>query len=202
MSTSSARVVGSADLDAIIATNKLQFRSARRADTQFETTSLLKLQSDLAHEPATFFQILVETALTLSKADSTGISLLNKEKNRFVWPAVAGPLSRFIGDGTPADFGPCGTVLERNASLLMIHPERHFDYLAAITPSLEEVLLVPFRFENKAVGTIWAVSHTPGREFDAEDKRLLESLSTFAASAYEMFERLGLLEPLLRPKQS
>jgi hypothetical protein len=202
MPTASARIVGPAGLDAVIATDKLNVRTVRRADTQFETTSLLRLKNDLAHEPATFFQILVETALNLSKADSTGISLLNREKNCFVWPAVAGPLSRFIGDGTPADFGPCATVLERNTSLLMIHPERHFDYLGAITPPLEEVLLVPFYIGKKAVGTIWAVSHTKGREFDIEDKRLLESLSTFAASAYEMFERIGVLEPLLRPKQS
>ena len=91
-------------------------------------------------------------------------------------------------------------MLDRNSALLFVHPERHFQYLAPIAPPLEEVLLIPFFMnENeKAVGTIWAVNHDPASKFDAEDKRLLESLSTFASSAYRVLENLGVLEPILK----
>jgi hypothetical protein len=54
--------------------------------------------------------------------------------------------------------------------------------------------------DDKAVGTIWAVIHEPDRHFDLEDKRLLENLSTIAASAYRVLVDEGLLETVLRKK--
>jgi len=44
------------------------------------------------------------------------------------------------------------------------------------------------------VGTIWAISHSPLRKFDAEDLRLLESLGRFASAAYQAVESLKDLE--------
>lgn len=82
----------------------------------------------------------------------------------------------------------------------MQHPERHFIYLQPTQPALEEVLLIPFYLYGKPVGTIWAVIHGTDRKFDAEDRRLLESLSTFAASAYQTFAKAGSLAPLLKTK--
>lgn len=199
MSNSPDFTKGECELDAVIVTEQLAGRTSRKPDHAFETQSLLKLNRDLSVSPETFFQKLVDAALKLSHAESTGISLLNEEHNCFVWPAVAGGLSPFLWQVTPINFGPCGTVLERNTSLLMQHPERHFAYLAPITPPLEEVLLIPFYMDGKAVGTIWAVIHTKGEYFDAEDKRLLESLSDFAAAAYKTLVKAGGLKPLLRP---
>jgi hypothetical protein len=124
--------------------------------------------------------------------------LLDEEQGRFIWPAVAGGLRPYIGGGTPRDFGPCGTVIDRNAPLLFLHPERYYTYLTPIAPSLEEVLLIPFHMNEKAVGTIWAVIHEPGRHFDTEDKRLLENLSVFAASAYQVLVNEGILETILK----
>src|SRR5262249_15561634 len=49
----------------------------------------------------------------------------------------------------------------------------------------DEGLLVPFYVNGKAVGTIWAVVHDNRRKFDAEDLRLLESMSRFASAAYQ-----------------
>jgi GAF domain-containing protein len=184
-------------LEAIIATAELDRRASRKADRQAENSALLRLTSELSQSPKDFFAKLVKWALKLSRADSTGISLLNEAERRFVWPAVAGKLESYLGGGTPSDFGPCGTVLERQSALLFLHPERHFTYLAPIEHPLEEVLLIPFYFEEKAVGTIWAVIHEKGREFDGEDRRLLESLSAFASTAYEVLAEIGELEPML-----
>ena len=57
-----------------------------------------------------------------------------------------------------------------------------------------EALLVPFDVAGKVVGTIWAMSHDPQREFDAEDLRLLESLGRFASAAYKTVESLEAIE--------
>lgn len=186
------------DLQSVLATDLLHARQSRPANATRETEVLLELQRQLSADPSGFFQSLVAAALELSSADSTGVSLLNETAKRFIWPAVAGPFQAYLWEGTPSDFGPCGTVLERNATQLMLHPERHFSYLQSIQPGLAEVLLVPFHIDGKAVGTIWAVIHERGRHFDGEDKRLLESLSTFASSAYRTLAQNGLLDPMLR----
>jgi GAF domain-containing protein len=189
------------DLDSVIATDELDQRGNRISDQKAETDAEMELTRELAKSPQDFFQKLADTVLKLSVADSAGISLLNEKKGRFVWPAVAGGLSPYLGEGTPSDFGPCGTVLERNKVLLFQHPERYFTYLEPITPPLEEVLLIPFHVDRKAVGTIWAVIHTPGRKFQAEDRRLLQNLSNFASSAFKVLAGVGALDPLLSVKE-
>jgi PAS domain S-box-containing protein len=101
------------------------------------------------------------------------------------WRAIAGVWAPHKGGGTPRDFGPCGTVLDRNVPLLFSHPERDFPYFGEVTPLLEEALLVPFYIRGEAVGTIWVVSHDQKRRFDAEDLRVLTNLATFSAAAYQ-----------------
>ena len=186
-----------ASLESVIATDELRTRSFRTTDPASESRAFINLTHEMSKSPVDFFQKLVEAARSLSEADSTGISLLDEKKGRFIWPAVAGPLSCYVGGGTPSDFGPCGTVLDRNASVLFIHPERHFTYLEPIQPALEEVLLIPFHMNGKAVGTIWAVIHGKEHKFDAEDRRVLQELSQFAASAYKVLSETGNLTPLL-----
>lgn len=188
---------GPADLESIIATEQLHGRPLRADRPTGEATALVLLNEAIHEAPEAFFQILVETARALSGAHSAGISLLNAQRSRFVWPAIAGDLKPHLWEGTPRDFGPCGVVLDRHCSLLMVHPERHFAYLAPITPALEEVLLVPFYQDGRAVGTLWAVLHDRLRQFDSEDRRLLESLTSFASAAYQSLARSGSLKPIL-----
>lgn len=185
------------NLETIIATEKLNHRGSRPIDPGEENRVFLSLTQSMAVSPRNFFDHLVMAVLKLSGAGSAGISLLNEKTRRFIWPAVAGKLESYLGDGTPSDFGPCGTVIERKMSVLFLRPERHFSYLTPISPPLEEVLLVPFYSSEKAVGTIWAVIHEPNHHFTAEDRRLLEGLSTFASSAYRALADSGGLEPLL-----
>jgi len=180
-------------LDAVIATDQLCERIPRSPDPAIETRLLLELTRELAEAPDAFFQTLAEATLEMCRAGSAGISLLNEKTGRFVWPAIAGALKPFLGGGTPRDFGPCGTVLHRDSALLFLHPERHFTYLKPIQPPLEEVLVVPFYMGGHAVGTMWAVLHEKGRKFNAEDKRSLENLCTFAASAYQVLSESGTL---------
>ncbi len=188
------------DLESVIATHDLKQRATRKPDWNAETQAELELTQELARSPKDFFQKLVDMVLRLTVADSAGISLLNEQTGRFVWPAVAGGLFPYLGEGTPRNFGPCGTVLDRNQPILFLHPERHFTYLEPIRPPLEEVLLIPFHVDGRPVGTLWAVIHQPDRKFQSEDRRLLENLSAFASQAFKVLESVGAVEPLLSPK--
>jgi GAF domain-containing protein len=188
------------DLESVIATSELKLRITRTSDRNAENQAELELTQELAKSPHDFFQKLVNMVLRLTPADSAGISLLDEKNGRFVWPAVAGGLFPYVGAGTPRNFGPCGTVLDRDEAILFLHPERHFTYLEPILPPLEEVLLIPFHVGDRPVGTIWAVIHKPDHKFQSEDRRLLENLSAFASSAFKVLVSIGALESLLSPK--
>jgi len=107
------------------------------------------------------------------------------QKSNFHWRAIAGQWTPHKNGGTPRNFGPCGTVLDQNAAMVCSHPELDFPYWSPIKPVLEEGLLIPPYVRGEAVGTIWVVSHTATRRFDAEDLRLMTNLGTFAAAAYQ-----------------
>jgi PAS domain S-box-containing protein len=172
-------------LQSVLSAAALKERPSRPSDLAAENRALVALAEAMVASPAGILQKLAETALTLCGAHSAGVSLLTEDGKSFFWPAVAGQLSPHLGGGTPRDFGPCGTVLDRNSALLFSHPERDFPYLADVKPLLEEGLLIPFYINGEAVGTIWVISHEEGRRFDAEDLRVMTNLSTFAAAAYQ-----------------
>jgi len=75
--------------------------------------------------------------------------------------------------------------------MLMLDPGRHYASMAAFGQHLGEVLLVPFRREGTAVGTVWAIRQPGGKQFRSEDARILQGLSDLAATAHELFERLS-----------
>jgi PAS domain S-box-containing protein len=174
-----------ASLESILCTKELQRRPSRPPDYEKENRALVALASALADLPRTILQTLAETVLEVLQADSAGLSLLTKDEKRFYWAAIAGAWQRYIGGGTPRDFGPCGDVLDHNVPMLFTHWERRYPYLRPATPLAEEGLLIPFYVNGKAVGTIWAIAHDDHRKFDAEDLRLLESLGRFASAAYQ-----------------
>jgi PAS domain S-box-containing protein len=151
----------------------------------------MALAEQLAASPDGILQRLTDTALTLCRAHSAGVSLLEPDGKRFYWPAISGQWVEHVGGGTPRDFGPCGTVLDCDASLLFSHPELDFDYFAPVTPLVEEALLMPFYVNGKAVGTVWVIIHDLSRRFDSEDLRLMTDLGAFAASAYQALGSLN-----------
>ncbi len=177
-------------LESIISTAQLGGRRSRAPNHVAENDALIALAEKMATSPNDILQKLAETALNLCHAQTCGISLLESDGERFYWPALAGVWASHVGGGMPRDFSPCGTVLDRNAAQLMIHPERHFAYFAAVTPWIEEVLLIPFYVGGKAVGTIWVIVHDQSHRFDTEDLRVMNNLGTFAAAAYQTLQYL------------
>jgi PAS domain S-box-containing protein len=172
-------------IDSIITTAELSQRLSRPPDYAAENRALIGLTQALAHPPHGILQKLAETALTLCRAHSAGVSLLEPDGKRFFWPAVVGQWACHAGGGTPRDYGPCGTVLDRDAAQLMSHPERHFTLFASVTPLIEEALVIPFYVEGRAVGTVWIIAHDQSRQFDSEDLRVMTNLGKFAAAAYQ-----------------
>ena len=177
-------------LESIISTTQLSGRRTRAPNHVAENDALIALAEKLATSPDGILQKLAETAMKLCHAQTCGISLLESDGERFYWPALAGVWASHVGGGMPRDFSPCGTVLDRNAAQLMFHPERHFAYFAAVTPWIEEVLLIPFYVGGKAVGTIWVIVHDQSHRFDTEDLRVMNNLGTFAAAAYQTLQHL------------
>ena len=171
-------------LESVVSTACLSQRGSRPPDHAAENRVLVALVQGLSQSPDRILQTLAEAALELCQAHSSGISLLSADGSCFYWPAVAGQWSAHVGGGTPREFGPCGTVLDRDAPLLFSHPERYFTYLDAVTPGIEEALLLPFYVGGKAVGTIWVIAHDASRRFDREDLRMMTALGGVASAAY------------------
>lgn len=181
------------DLVSVLSTAELSRRPSRDPDFAAENRALLALAKYMAVSPERILQKLADVALELCGAHSAGLSLLEEadQKRNFHWRAIAGAWASHRDSGTPREFGPCGTVLDRNVALLFSHPERDFPYFGDVEPLLEEGLLIPFYVHGEAVGTIWVVIHDKSRRFDAEDLRVMTNLGTFAGAAYQNFLSLN-----------
>jgi hypothetical protein len=174
-------------LDEVIATPALDERPRRGIDPGAEARALGELKRSLAGSPRAVLQKLADVALELCEAQSAGVSLLEEADGRrfFRWHAVAGQWSSFLWATLPREFSPCGTVLDRQAPLLMVDPERYFTPLAQVPPRVAEALLMPFAVDGQTVGTVWVVAHDAARRFAREDRRIMLKLTRFAAAAYK-----------------
>ncbi len=183
--TRATSLEGAVQPSCMLSVAELEARPARLPDYEAESRALVMLSREMARSPENILTKLADVALTLCRADSAGVSLLSADGEKFQWPAIVGRWAEHVGGGTPRHFGPCGTVLDRNMSLLCTHPERDFPYFGDVQPPVEEALLIPFYMYEKAVGTIWIVAHDTRRRFDSEDLRLMTNLGSFAEAAYQ-----------------
>lgn len=166
----------------------LAARPERSPDYRVENLALSRLAGELATHPDNVLRVLCEEVLTVCRAESSGISLTSGANGDgdFVWPAVAGTWAGYTGGGMPRNASPCGVVVERNASLLFHDVASEFPAVAHAEPPIREILLTPFCVGGKPLGTVWAILHSNGRQFDREDRRVLESIAQFAAAAYQI----------------
>src|ERR1043165_6352905 len=133
------------DLKSVLTTAELRHRPSRPPDHASENRALIALAKEMAASPDGVFQKLARTALVLCDAHSAGVSLVedDDEQKYFHWRAIAGTWAPRLGWRTPRDFGPCGTVLDRDTALLFLRPHRDFPYLGKVKPCLEEGLIIP-----------------------------------------------------------
>ncbi|MCS3969487.1 hypothetical protein M2178_003247 [Bradyrhizobium japonicum] len=118
----------------MISATDLTRRPSRLPDYAAENQALVALAREMATAPSDILQKLAETALMLCRAHSAGFSLLEDrdQKRVFRWRAVVGKRAPHAGRGAPRDFGPCGTVLDRNTAMLCSHPGRDLPYLGEV----------------------------------------------------------------------
>jgi PAS domain S-box-containing protein len=181
-----------AGLDDVLVTEKLAHRTSRPPDHEAENRALGSLAAVLAAEPQKLLQALVDTVLEVCRADSAGIGIHvpGGDGGTFRWDVVAGALAASAGGSLPRNQSPCGAAIDADSVLLFDRPHRHFPALAAVDPPIVEHLLAPFHLGGRPVGTVWVMGHAQERRFDAEDARLLTSLSRFASAGYRMVAAL------------
>jgi hypothetical protein len=82
-------------LEAVITTAELNQRPSRPADHAAVNSALVTLMQEMVNSPRTILQRLVDTALGLCQAHSSGISLLEDEDGR------KSSVGMHLRDGTP-----------------------------------------------------------------------------------------------------
>ena len=184
----SERPRGPAALDDVIVPPAPGKAGAKRP---VESAAFMSLSETLSRTPQAAPQRLVEAAMRLTDADSAGISVEDKEGDErvFRWIAVAGEYSRYLNGTMPRDFSPCGTVLERRQPLVMLDPQRHYEYMSQLHAPVRSVLLVPFGRRGKLIGTVWVAAHNAQKQFTTEDLRTVEGLTTFSTSILDAVEK-------------
>ena len=189
---------GGADptLQLVLQTEELEHRGNRAPD-QSSTDALRELAEAVATSPTSVLGRLVVTAMRVCRSGSAGISLSSSSSTLY-WPVIVGAWGSLCGTQATRDSIPCGVVLDRNSAQLFSRPARYFPALSFISPQIEEALVAPVHFQGEAVGTLWVLTHTTNRKFDAEDKRLILELAEFASQAYAAMESFGLFRSTQR----
>jgi len=177
-------------LDEVDITAALQSRRAREPDFRLESEGMMLLADELARPEGDVLGALSEIALRHCRADSAGISILEPDgaEDLFRWHAVRGAWACYEGGGLPRNASPCGATIARNAPVLMREPHRVYPRVRDAAPPIHEVLLAPFLILGEPVGTVWVISHSAAREFDAEDSRIVTRLARFASTAFLLRE--------------
>jgi PAS domain S-box-containing protein len=179
-------------VDDVLLPAGLARRPSRRPDYAAENWALTALAQEMATNPRGVLQISAELVLELCRADSAGISLLEPggQNNVFRRHVVVGALAGSLGGSIQQEASPHGAVIARNRILLFNEAEQVFPDLKGTHPHGYETLLAPWQNDGAPVGVLWAIKHTPEGWFEAEDARLLQSLSRFAAATHRMIAAL------------
>jgi PAS domain S-box-containing protein len=179
-------------VDDVLIPAGLVSRPSRAPDHAAENRALTTLAREMATNPPGVLQACAALVLELCHADSAGISLLKPgaESSLFHWHAVVGPLTGPLGRSIQPEASPSGAVIARDRMLLVREAAQVFPDLKGIHPHGYETLLAPWHSNGEPVGALWAIKHTPEGQFDAEDARLLQSLTHFAAAAHRVTSAL------------
>lgn len=181
-----------ASLESILISPQLEQRVSRATNRAAEDAALLAIAMELESAPNEILRQLCNAALTLCRADCSGISILEEQRGAaavFRWTVLTGSFAPYVDGTTPRDFSPCGVCLDANAPVLFAYPERRFTYLGVAGLPLAEGLVLPFSIGGRAIATIWIITHDETRQFDREDVRVMQQLAGFASIAYDAAAR-------------
>jgi YD repeat-containing protein len=179
--------VDAVPLAELLITHELARRPARPPRLDAENGALRRLARHMSGEGHSLLETLVATAHELSGADTAGVSILESDdqgRERFRWVAVAGQLGPYVGRSMARCLTPAGLCIDAAAPILLTEPGRRFASLRAIDPPIAEALLLPLFSNGVPLGTMWLAAHDDAHRFDAEDVRVMQSLTDFTAAAF------------------
>src|SRR4030088_227242 len=129
---------GRTGLRSMLPTDELLRRPSRPPDYAAENQAIVSLTKEMATSPEGILQRLAATALSLCRAHSAGLSLLEDGdgKSNFHWRAIAGRGTPHIHGLPPPDFGPCGTVLDQGVAMVCSYPELSSPIRSVMNPIL------------------------------------------------------------------
>jgi hypothetical protein len=159
-------------------------RKRKAIDLNRVPRALVLLDERLAQNSAAALQEMVQIAVDVCGADSSGISLEEEDEKgelRFRWVAVAGSFARYLNASTPRFYSPCGTCLDRGVPQLYQVSNAYYNFLGVNAEPILEGLLIPWR-GNETQGTIWLVSHRSNCAFDMGDFEFMHLLAHYVAA--------------------
>lgn len=177
-----------APLEAVLATQELDLRAKREPDYVGENEALRELMAIYGEHPEAIRMRLVEIAMRLCRADGAGLSVLETGTDgveSLHWLATVGTVAGSQGTTVPRAVSPGNIVISERATQLLIRPALAFPIMEDPVKTVYEEMITPFYREGNVAGTLWVLTHDENRHFDAEDRRLLESLALFAAMAWQ-----------------
>lgn len=188
-----------------VITHELSSRSTRARDPGEEVHALQDLAWQMLERPDSFLPYLVEKALRISDAHSSGISLHepdSKDGDVFRWHYLTGACAPFIGRTTPRHSSPCGLCLDEGGPVLIAFPEELCSHYAVPGLVSYEALLVPIYLAgDRPLGALWVISHAEARRFDGVDARVLGELANFAGIALKMIRDAQALKEALEAQE-
>jgi GAF domain-containing protein len=172
-------------------TSELHRRPIREADSHTEIASLKSIAAMVQTTPAEILTTLMQQALALCPAHTSGLSLLHDDDGGefFHWDAMAGVLSNKVGGTTPRKFSPCGFTLDCQKTQLVCKPGRYYNYFLAVDPQIIEALVVPVYVDRVGIGTIWIAAHDEKTHFTLTDVRIMDSLASFTGAAISLMKQ-------------
>ena len=164
--------------DASFASRQLHVR-----DVAIQMEGMSRLARAFVEKPETILQELVNAAVELCGADSSGISIEREDKNDaefYEWVATAGEYAGFLNATLPRNPSACGMCLERGRPQLFRVTQRFFDLMGIEAPTVTDGILLPW-VSGETRGTIWIMAHGRDEAFDGGDLRMMQVLANFAA---------------------
>ena len=122
-------------------------RRLHERDVAMQVEGMHRLARAFVESPDTILQELVNAAVELCGADSSGISIEREDKSDaefYEWVATAGKYAGFLNATLPRSPSACGMCLERGRPQLFRVTQRFFDLMGIEAPTVTDGILLPW----------------------------------------------------------
>jgi two-component sensor histidine kinase len=168
-----------------------------------EKLAIHELAACMADRPAEILPRFVALAMKLTGGVTASLSIYEPDPapGVFRWHCMQGELAHLEGSRCPRHDSPCGVTLDQQGTVLVRHPERIYEWIAAENIVAPEVLLVPLVLsETEPLGTLWIVGPREGH-FHSGHARIASELGRFAGIAVKMIRQSEALQAALEEQE-